>query len=94
MCPECYNFICVCPCPEADEESVSRGKRYLRCTQCNEPIYTGEEFYTVGLRPICLPCVKASDFGTLLPFFHFDSAYKLYEALGAVRRMAYEVGDD
>ncbi len=94
MCPECLQLICVCSCPEAGEESPSRGKAYLRCCKCHEPLYAGDVYYSVVTRAICMDCLRSNDFGFLLNFFCHDSPEELFRELGAVRRVVREVDDD
>ena len=86
MCPECHRFVCEEGCPAYRGRSAERGRPLLFCSLCDTPIWRGDKFYSVGVRPYCRECLEDKFSDELVSLFGYGSREAILEALGAVSR--------
>ena len=55
MCSLCRQFPCHPRCPNAPEPVP-----LMRCKECGEGIYEGDEYYDTGNGGICKECIEVS----------------------------------
>ncbi len=88
MCPECHRFICEEGCPAYRGRSAERGRALLRCSLCSVPIWHGDRFYSIGVRPFCTECLEDMVCDELMSLFGYGRREALLASLGAVSRTA------
>lgn len=86
MCPECHRFICEESCPAYSGRSSEYGRAHLFCSLCGSPIWHGDRFYSIGVRPFCAECLEDTVAQELLSLFGYKSREALLNSLGAVSR--------
>lgn len=82
MCEECFSFICPGNCPENNDYSAEFGAAVMRCSVCDSPLYSGDEYICANDEICCIPCVADFDTDDILRICEASDICDLLTDLG------------